>query len=118
MYIPRQSSYNIIVNTTEHTLSLYIDNELYKTYPVAVGKVNKPTPIGKFKIIQKSINPGGPFGARWMRLSAKNGHYGIHGTNNPDSIGTDISSGCVRLNNEDVIEIYDLVPIGTSVEII
>ncbi len=116
MYITRQPVYNIIINTSEHTLSLYVDNEFYKTYPVAVGRVNRPTPKGIFKIVNKSLNPGGPYGSRWMGLSKK--RYGIHGTNDPSSIGKDISKGCIRMYNEDVTQLYDLVPIGTVVEII
>lgn len=118
MYISRQPAYSIIVDTSQHTLSLYIDDELYNTYPIAVGKPSTPTPKGSFKIANKSTNPGGPYGARWLGLSAYGGHYGIHGTNNPDSIGKDISNGCIRLQNEDVIELYNLISIGTTVEII
>jgi hypothetical protein len=67
--------------------------------------------------VQKTLNPGGPFGVRWMRLSIPWGGYGIHGTNNPSSIGKAVSHGCVRMYNEDVIQVYDLVPLGTPVNI-
>lgn len=110
--------YYIIIDTNEKILTLYKENEYFKTYPVAVGKKNTPTPKGNFKIISKSLNPGGPYGSRWMALSVPGGHYGIHGTNNPDSIGKETSKGCIRLQNEDVIELYNLVSIGTEVEII
>ncbi|WP_242848761.1 L,D-transpeptidase family protein [Syntrophomonas palmitatica] len=69
-------------------------------------------------MVQKTMNPGGPFGARWMRLSVPWGGYGIHGTNNPKSIGKAVSHGCIRMYNKDVIEIYDLTPIGTPVHTI
>ena len=108
--------YEIIVDTTNKALTLYKDNEYFKTYLIAVGKKSTPTPKGIFEIISKSKNPGGPYGVRWMGLSIP--HYGIHGTNNPSSIGKEISHGCIRLLNENVIELYDLVPIGTKVEII
>ncbi len=111
-----QPYYIIIIDTANHILSLYKDYELYNTYPIAVGKPRTPTPKGSFKIINKSINPGGPFGARWMGLSKR--RYGIHGTNKPDSIGKDISNGCIRLHNKDVIKLYELVSIGTTVEIV
>ena len=116
MYKYRAPVYSIVINTAEHTLYLYIDDGLYKTYPVAVGKPSTPSPKGTFTILHKSLYPGGPFGARWMGLSKP--HYGIHGTNNPNSIGKDISHGCIRMQNEDVIELYDLVLIGDIVEII
>ncbi len=108
--------YKIIVDTTNKSLILYKDNEYFKMYPVAIGKKSSPTPKGNFKIISKSMNPDGPYGSRWMGLSIR--HYGIHGTNNPDSIGKEISKGCIRLLNENVNELYDLVPIGTEVNII
>lgn len=84
---------------------------------VLVGKPSTPTPKGSFKIKNKALNPGGPFGARWMGLTATGGSYGIHGTNNPNSIGHAASAGCVRMYNHDVIELYNTVPIGTIVNI-
>lgn len=89
-----------------------------KIYPVAIGKSSTPTPLGNWTIVQKALNPGGPFGVRWMRLSVPWGGYGIHGTNNPKSIGKAVSHGCIRLYNEDVIELYDHTPLGTPVYII
>ena len=108
----------IVVNVRYHTLTLYRNGISFKTYPIAVGKPTTPTPRGTFHIKNKAINPGGPFGARWMGLSATGGSYGIHGTNNPSSIGKDISNGCIRMYNEDVIELFNLVPIGTIVKIL
>ncbi len=64
------------------------------------------------------MNPGGPFGARWLGLNAPNGDYSIHGTNNSNSIGKDIFNGCIRMYNNNVIELYNLVQIGTTVKII
>jgi len=87
------------------------------TYPVAVGKPSTPTPVGEWTIVAKAVDPGGPFGVRWMRLSVPFGSYGIHGTNNPSSIGKAVSHGCVRLYNEDVIALYDRVWVGTPVSI-
>lgn len=111
-------SYRILINVKNHTLTLYKNNTPFKTYPVAVGKAASPTPKGTFKIINKATNPGGPFGARWLGLNAPYGDYGIHGTNNPSSIEKNISNGCIRMFNKDVIELNSLVPIGTVVQII
>lgn len=108
---------HIIVNL--HRRKLYFDSDQKKKeYPVAIGKPSTPTPPGNWFITQKVVNPGGPFGARWMRLSIPWGGYGIHGTNNPKSIGKAVSHGCIRMYNKDVIEIYPLTPIGTPVTII
>nr|WP_094549199.1 L,D-transpeptidase [Petroclostridium xylanilyticum] len=109
-------TYSITINTSARTLTLYRNGSVYKTYPVAVGKPSTPTPKGTFTILNKAVNPGGPFGARWMGFTRR-GH-GIHGTNNPASIGKAVSHGCVRMYNKDVIELYNLVPIGTTVKII
>lgn len=105
---------NIHVDTRILTL---VNNQTIRTYPVAVGRPSLPTPPGQWTIVQKALNPGGPFGVRWMRLSIPWGGYGIHGTNNPASIGKAVSHGCVRMYNNDVIEVYDIVPIGTRVNI-
>ncbi len=109
--------YRITVDTKKHTLTLYKDNTIHKVFPIAVGKPSSPTPKGTFKIINRSINPGGPFGVRWLGLNAPNGDYGIHGTNNPSSIGKDVSNGCIRMYNNQVLELSNLVPIGTVVTI-
>ncbi len=92
-------------------------NDSITTYPVAVGKPSTPSPVGEWKIVFKSVDPGGPFGARWMKLSCPWGSYGIHGTNNPNSIGKAVSHGCIRLHNENVIELYNQVGIGTPVSV-
>ncbi|ENJ9655493.1 L,D-transpeptidase [Clostridium botulinum] len=110
--------YRIVINTKAHTLTLFRDNNVYKTYKVAVGKPSTPTPKGTSKIINRAINPGGPFGARWLGLNIPYGDYGIHGTNNPSSIGKSVSNGCIRMFNNQVIELSNLVPIGTTVTIV
>lgn len=108
--------YNIVIKTKSYTLSLFKNATLMKNYPIAIGKPSTPTPKGNFKIINKALNPGGPFGARWLGLNKKG--YGIHGTNNPSSIGKAISNGCIRTYNANIIELFNLVPIGTPVTII
>ena len=85
----------IEVSTTKHYLKLNEDNRLIKSYPIATGKILTKTPFGTYTIINKQPNPGGPFGAMWMGLSRP--HYGIHGTNNPSSIGKSVSHGCIRM---------------------
>lgn len=112
------NSYTITINTNTHKLNLFKNGALQKVYPVAVGKPTSPTPKGTFKIINRAVNPGGPFGVRWLGLNAPNGDYGIHGTNNPNSIGKSVSNGCIRMYNKDVLELSNIVPIGTIVRIV
>ncbi len=117
-YQNERAYYQITIDTKKHTLTLYKNNIIHKIYPVAVGKPSSPTPKGTFKIINRAINPGGPFGVRWLGLNAPYGDYGIHGTNNPSSIGKEVSNGCIRMYNNQVLELSNLVTIGTIVTII
>lgn len=105
----------IDVSTTRHQLKLYDNNKLIKVYPIAVGKMLTPSPAGTYTIINKQHNPGGPFGVLWMGLSKP--HYGIHGTNNPSSIGKNVSHGCIRMYNTDVLDLSSRVSLGTRVVI-
>ncbi|CAM3212023.1 L,D-transpeptidase [Sporolactobacillus spathodeae] len=105
----------IDISTARHQLKLMNDRALIKMYLIAVGKMLTPTPSGTYTIINKQANPGGPFGVLWMGLSRP--HYGIHGTNNPASIGRDVSHGCIRMHNADVLELSAYTPVGTSVSI-
>ncbi|MDQ0209213.1 L,D-transpeptidase [Alkalicoccobacillus murimartini] len=107
---------SITVKQSTHQLTLFEDGQVSKTYPVALGKLATTTPYGQFTIVNKQVNPGGPFGAFWMGLSKP--HYGIHGTNDPSSIGKSVSHGCIRMYNNDVLELSKLVSIGTPVSII
>ncbi|WP_068963051.1 L,D-transpeptidase [Desulfosporosinus sp. BG] len=108
-------AYSIIVSKSNRQLYLLKDGNVIKTYPVGIGKMLTATPTGTFRIINKAPNPGGPFGVMWMGLSKP--HYGIHGTNDPQSIGKQVSKGCVRMFNSDVIELSKIVPIGVMVTI-
>jgi len=108
-------AYSIIISLNNRQLNLLRDGTVIKTYPVGIGKMVTATPIGTFKIINKAPNPGGPYGAMWMGLSKP--HYGIHGTNDPQSIGKYVSKGCIRMYNPDVIALSKIVPIGTTVVI-
>ncbi|WP_377889061.1 L,D-transpeptidase family protein [Alkalihalobacillus sp. R86527] len=112
---PATLSYSIYVSLTNRTLSLFKDGSLVKVYPVGVGRMLHETPSGSFIIINKAPNPGGPFGTMWMSISKK--HYGIHGTNDPSSIGKYVSRGCIRMQNRDVEELSYTIPIGTRVQI-
>lgn len=115
----------IIINSRNNTLRYYQSGSLVASYSCATGTSGTPTPQGRFSIFEKLENrpyykeniPGGsprnPLGRRWMQF--KSGGYAIHGTNNDNSIGNNASHGCVRMHNEEVIELYDMVPYGTTV---
>ncbi|BBB90557.1 MAG TPA: L,D-transpeptidase [Methylomusa anaerophila] len=109
-------AYSIKIVLSQRQLFLYSNGKIVRSYPVGVGKAGSGTPAGRFAIATKKPHPGGPFGVMWLGLSVP--HYGIHGTNNPSSIGGMVSKGCVRMYNPHVLELARLVPIGTPVVIV
>lgn len=115
---PPEGDRLIIINIERAQLTFYVGGFPYKTYPVAVGKPSTPSAVGQWKVVNKGVDIGGPFGSRWMGLSVPWGSYGIHGTDNPGSIGWAVSGGCIRMFNWNVEELYEWVPVGTPVHII
>lgn len=110
---PDTIPYHLIVSKNRRILQLFHQNKHIKTYPIAIGKMVTATPGGQFVIVNREPNPGGPYGAMWLSLS-KIG-YGIHGTNDPSSIGKAVSKGCIRMYNQDVLELARQLPNGTRV---
>jgi lipoprotein-anchoring transpeptidase ErfK/SrfK len=119
----------IVVSLEDRKLALVENGEAVKIYPVAVGKPSTPSPTGTFTIARQVKNPiyhhdgrtvlpglGNPVGTRWMGLSKAG--YGIHGTNEPKSIGKAASHGCIRMAKPDLEELYALVQVGDTVELI
>jgi len=127
----QEPDYWLRLNVPAFEVTLLKGDSPVKTYPVAVGKSWSQTPLGSFTIVYKATHPwwippdGGrivppgpqnPLGTRWMGLSKP--YYGLHGTNAPSSIGHAISLGCVRMMPADAEEVYDLVSVGSRVEIV
>jgi lipoprotein-anchoring transpeptidase ErfK/SrfK len=118
----------IVVSIPERKLVLMEDGAVKKVYAVAVGKASTPSPSGRFTIDVRVSNPTyshrgkviapgskNPVGSRWMGLSVKG--YGIHGTNEPGSIGKAASHGCIRMGKADLEELFAQVEVGDAVEI-
>ncbi|MED3562445.1 L,D-transpeptidase, partial [Bacillus xiapuensis] len=112
---PNTIPYSIDVSVSKRRLTLYYNGRLMKIFPIAVGKMLTNTPTGEYVIVNRQMNPGGPFGVMWFSLSKQG--YGIHGTNKPSSIGKAVSHGSVRMYNRDVLQLADTVPNGTRVVI-
>lgn len=125
---PRVSRKRVIVSIPDRKLALVDEGRVVKTYSIAVGADASPSPTGDFKIINKVtdptyyrpglvITPGpdNPLGNRWLGLDRA--HFGIHGTNEPLSIGQAASHGCIRMAKPDVEELYALARVGDTVEI-
>jgi lipoprotein-anchoring transpeptidase ErfK/SrfK len=123
----------IIINKLTNELAFVNQNEIKNIYQVATGKTEELTPEGKFTITVKAVDPyyrkknisGGdpnnPLGSRWIGIDANGTDgriYGIHGTNNELSIGQFVTQGCVRMQNKDVEQLFEEIPLGTKVLII
>lgn len=119
----------IVINLPSRMLELYSGNTFIKEYPIAIGKLSTPTPLGKFFVLDKEINPAwvppgkdyivpsgpdNPLGYRWIRFFEL---YGIHGTNAPWSIGQAVSNGCIRMHEEHVEELFEIIAYGTPVTV-
>ncbi|WP_081414964.1 L,D-transpeptidase [Ectobacillus panaciterrae] len=130
---PRAGDPYIIVNKQTNRLAYIDDGMIQKVYPVGTGKTNDLTPEGEFDVVMKVKNPyyikkkipGGspknPLGSRWIGFNAngtEGNKYGIHGTNDPSSIGKYVSQGCIRMYPKDVEALYERVPIGAKVWIV
>ena len=116
------------ISLSQRKLRVYLGRALVREYDICVGTPETPTPTGWFRVREKVKNPrydrGGehygpgdprnPAGTRWIRLK---GPIGIHGTNDPETIGKAASDGCIRLKNRDIEELFDLLVIGSTVEI-
>jgi lipoprotein-anchoring transpeptidase ErfK/SrfK len=124
----RATARHIVVSIPDHRLILLDGERVIRTFDVAVGKPSTPSPKGDFRVItrvqhptwfgpKRVVPPGkaNPLGTRWMGLSVRG--YGIHGTNAPGSIGKSASHGCIRMRNADVEELFELVPVGTQVQL-
>ncbi len=118
-----------VVRAKAHKLALYDGERLVLSTRIAVGKALSPTPPGRYFVtdIVRATDPRGFYGPYSLGLSAHsdvytsfeggNGQVGIHGTNRPAAIGTDVSHGCVRVTNAVIKRLARIVPLGTPVTI-
>lgn len=112
--VNNKPEYTVFIEIDEKKLYLYEDGELVKTYPIASGTQDMPSPIGTWKITGKG-KWGKGYGGHFMGLDVPWGRYGIHGTTRSGSIGRAASHGCIRMFNRDIRELYEMVPVGTQV---
>jgi len=119
--------YELRVSTESNTLALHRNGELVETYTVATGTGDTPTPHGDFYLTEliAPTNPGyGPYAFGISAFSdvltsfgGGPGQIGLHGTDDADSIGRAASHGCIRLSNEDITALAQLLPLGTPITI-
>jgi lipoprotein-anchoring transpeptidase ErfK/SrfK len=133
-----EGPFNVVVYKSNFTMDLYLQDKYIKTYRVGLGRDEHETPSGRWqvesggKLIKPTWtdpdtgktyvgnDPDYPLGSRWIAIEGiddatrpRTG-FAIHGTKDPDSIGTRSSRGCIRLFNGDAVEVYNLLSGGIS----
>ena len=124
-----QGPFDVLVEPGEFELTVLHQDKFVRRFSIGTGTDENPTPSGMFNVCDKQVNPtkwpdpvdrrkipGGspenPLGSRWIAIGLG---YGIHGTNDPKSIGQKASRGCIRLKNADVEQLYDMLVEGSRV---
>ncbi|WP_370652659.1 L,D-transpeptidase [Frankia sp. Cj5] len=123
------TGYHIVVARKDHRLRVYDKTAVVLDEPISVGTTDTPTPGGRFYLTEllQPRNPAGPYGPYAFGLSGfsttldsfdgQDPVIGIHGTNQPNLIGQDISHGCIRVRNDVITRLAKMLPLGTPVEI-
>ena len=126
----------VVIKRGVNSLSLYNGMRFVRSFGVATGQRQYPTPLGRFRVIVKWKNPwwyppnsawakdlepvppgpGNPLGTRWMGISSPG--VGIHGTPQPGSIGYSVSHGCIRMRIPDAEWLFNRITVGTTVFIV
>lgn len=139
--LPNRAQADIVINLPELRLYRYLKNQgstLVQTYPVGIGSTDHPSPVGKFSVGEKRTNPHwylpkslqakynglqvmapgpqNPLGEYWIGLG--NSSYGLHGTNNPWSVGRLATNGCIRLYPEHIKPLFERAKHGDQVQLI
>lgn len=123
------TSLRVTVQQRRHRLILTDRKRIVLQARIAIGKALSPTPTGQYFVTDliRPPNPNGFYGPYALGLSAYspvytsfaggNGQVGLHGTNDPSTIGSDVSHGCIRLNNTTITRLARTLPLGTPVDI-
>jgi len=125
---PANGPKQILVSIPDRKLAVLEGGLVVRIFPVSIGAATSPSPVGTFQIVNLVVDPtyyhpgivippgrDNPIGPRWIGLSRKG--YGIHGTNEPKSVGRASSHGCIRLRNADIRQLFAMVHVGDMVEI-
>lgn len=124
-----RNPYRIAVDLEAFTLTVHRGNDLIVDTTIGYGTEDTPTPGGRYYLVEllEPPNPEGGYGPFAFGLSGFSdvhldfaggeGVIGIHGTNQPDSIGSTVSNGCIRVPNEVITDMASFLPLGTPVTI-
>jgi L,D-transpeptidase ErfK/SrfK len=136
-YLPSpdvEAKLHLVIKLSERRVYVYDRDEVRTSYPVAIGRGGWETPAGKFQVMEKITDPAwehpftgevvqpgvdNPLGSRWIGFWTDGSNFiGFHGTPNPESVGTPASHGCIRMFDKDVIALFEMVRVGTPVEVV
>ena len=123
--------FHAVVDRSEFTMDLYIGTTYVKTYEVGLGQPGKETPTGTWLVKERMVrppytdpvtkqhfepdDPGYPIGSHYISIQGLDGEalgktgFAVHGTDKPEEIGMNTSSGCIRLRNNEIREVYVLL---------
>ena len=126
----RTTPYRLVLHRSRHRLDVERNGTVTATYPVGIGTSVNPTPPGTYFLTELLAvpDPHGGYGPYAFGLSAFSptltsfaggpGQLGLHGTNEPERVGTDVSHGCLRVTNEVITRLAHEVPLGSPLEIL
>ena len=136
-FLPARDAFaplRLVIKLSERRVYIYQKEQIKTSFPVAIGRSGWETPTGQYSVIQMQHNPvwqhpftgelvppgrDNPLGARWIGFWTDGTNYiGFHGTPNEESVGQPASHGCVRMYNRDVIQLFEMVQMGTTVEVV
>jgi LysM repeat protein len=126
-----QGPFGAVVDLDRFELTVHAHGYYVTRFPVGIGQENS-TPAGTFRVTDKVVDPtyygpdgviahddpANPLGEHWIAINDEAGTlegYGIHGTIEPESVGRAVSRGCIRLKDQDVADLYDLLTVGSEV---
>lgn len=125
-----EGPFRIEVDKSERELSVWLEDKFIRSYPVSLG-IYDSTPEGEFEVLRKLVEPAWtdpyhrrvvtaddpdyPLGTRWIEFKSPPGAYGIHGTHEEETLGEEVSFGCVRLLHPAEEEVYDFVTLGSPI---
>jgi lipoprotein-anchoring transpeptidase ErfK/SrfK len=125
-----RNPYRIEVSLGEHRIRVTRETEVVYEGTIAIGKPSTPTPLGEFylRILIQSIEPDSVYGPYAYGLSSHSetldsfaggeAQVGIHGNNDASVLGSDVTSGCIRIDNDAITMLSAQLPLGTPVEVV
>jgi hypothetical protein len=125
---------HLVIRLSDRRVYVYDRDRVKTSFPVAIGRAGWETPTGSYHVLQMLRNPAwqhpftgeimppgadNPLGSRWIGFWTDGTNFiGFHGTPNAESVGTPASHGCIRMYDRDVTKLFEMVKIGTRVDVV